>query len=99
MAKALAEAMEPLALVRTTETAAELSGVRLHDPDAVETWVEPGSMSAPLQSEGRVETLVWQSTRPFHPERLYDALEDLVAGTAWGKGTDWLASRPHERLG
>jgi G3E family GTPase len=97
--KALAEAMNPQALVRTTETAAELSGVRLHDPDAAETWVEPGSISAPLQSEGRVETLVWQSTRPFHPERLYDALEDLVAGTARGKGTVWLASRPHARLG
>ncbi|GAA1567173.1 GTP-binding protein [Kribbella sancticallisti] len=97
--EALARAMNPQALVRTTETAGELFGVRLHDPDAAETWVEPGSISAPLNSEGRVETLVWQSDRPFHPERLYDALEDLVAGSVRGKGTVWLASQPRARLG
>lgn len=97
--RALARALNPQALIRTTDTACELLGVRLHDPDAAETWVEPGSISAPLQTEGRVETLVWQSARPFHPERLYDALEDLVAGTARGKGTVWLASQPHARLG
>lgn len=97
--RGLARALNPQVLVRTTATAGELFGVRLHDPDAAETWVEPGSISAPLQSEGRVETLVWQSDRPFHPERLYDALEDLVAGTVRGKGTVWLASQPHARLG
>jgi G3E family GTPase len=98
-AAALARALNPQALVRSPETAAELLGVRLHDPDSAETWVEPGSISAPLQDEGRVQTLVWQSARPFHPERLYDALEDLVARTARGKGTVWLASQPHARLG
>ena len=62
--------------------------------------MEPGSISAPLVEEaGPVRTLVWQSDRPFHPERLYDALEDLVAGTARGKGTVWLASQPRARLG
>jgi hypothetical protein len=30
---------------------------------------------------------------------LYDVLEDLVAGSARGKGTVWLASQPHARLG
>ncbi|MDX6249253.1 MAG: hypothetical protein QOF10_2613 [Kribbellaceae bacterium] len=98
-AAALARALNPQALIRSPETAAELLGVRLHDPDTAETWVEPGSISAPLQDEGRVQTLVWQSARPFHPERLYDALEDLVARTARGKGTVWLASQPHARLG
>ena len=97
--RALARALNPQALIRSSDDAGELLGVRLHDPDAAETWVEPGSISAPLRSEGRVETLVWQSARPFHPERLYDALEDLVAGTARGKGTVWLASQPHARLG
>lgn len=98
-ARALAQAMNPQALIRTTDTADELFGVRLHDPDTAETWVEPGSISAPLQCDERVQTLVWQSARPFHPERLYDALEDLVAGTARGKGTVWLASQPQARLG
>jgi G3E family GTPase len=98
-AAALARALNPQALIRDPETAAELLGVRLHDPDTADAWVEPGSISAPLQDEGRVQTLVWQSALPFHPERLYDALEDLVAGTARGKGTVWLASQPHARLG
>lgn len=94
---ALAGAINPQALIRNSP--AGLLGVRLHDPDTAETWVEPGAISAPLQDGGRVRTLVWQSTRPFHPERLYDALEDLVTGTARGKGTVWLASQPTARLG
>jgi G3E family GTPase len=99
-ARALAQAINPQTLVRTGDELAELVGVRLHDPDAAETRVEPGSISAPLVEEaGPVRTLVWQSDRPFHPERLYDALEDLVAGTARGKGTVWLASQPRARLG
>lgn len=97
--RAVAQALNPQALVRTAGAAAELFGVRLHDPDAAEAWVEPGSISAPLQSTDRVQTLVWQSDRPFHPERLYVALEKLVAGTVRGKGTVWLASQSHARLG
>jgi G3E family GTPase len=95
----LANALNPQALVRPATTAAELFGVRLHDPDAAEAWVEPGSISAPLQTSGRVRTLVWQSDRPFHPERLYDVLEQLVAGSVRGKGTVWLATQPRARLG
>jgi G3E family GTPase len=97
--EALANALNPQALVRPATTAAELFGVRLHDRAAAEAWVEPGSISAPLQTGDRVQTLVWQSDRPFHPERLYDVLEDLVAGSVRGKGTVWLASQPHARLG
>lgn len=97
--RAVAQALNPQVLIRPATTAAELLGVRLHDPDAAETWVEPGSTSAPLQSDERVQTLVWQSDRPFHPERLYDALEELVASSVRGKGTVWLASQPHARLG
>ncbi|GAA3572425.1 CobW family GTP-binding protein [Kribbella ginsengisoli] len=95
----LANALNPQASVRPAARAAELFGVRLHDPDAAEAWVEPGSISAPLQMDERVQTLVWQSDRPFHPERLYDVLEDLVAGSVRGKGTVWLATQPHARLG
>lgn len=97
--RALAQALNPHALVKTTAAARELFGVRMHDPDTAETWVEPGSISAPLQTDGPVRTLVWQSDRPFHPERLYDALEELVVKSARGKGTVWLASQPHARLG
>ncbi|MFC0624703.1 CobW family GTP-binding protein [Kribbella deserti] len=98
-ATALARAINPHALIHTTRTAASLLGLRLHDPDTAETWVEPGSTCAPLNDEGDVRTLVWQADRPFHPQRLFDALEDIVAGTARGKGTVWLASQPSNRLG
>jgi G3E family GTPase len=98
-AEALARAINPRALIRLADSVEDLLGVRLHDPDAAQTWVEPGSICAPLhESAGDVQTLVWQAARPFHPERLYDALEDLVAGSARGKGTVWLASQPHARL-
>ncbi|ADB35775.1 cobalamin synthesis CobW domain protein [Kribbella flavida DSM 17836] len=97
-AGALARAINPQA--RMVARASELAGVRLHDPDAAEARVEPGAVSAPLMEEtGPVRTLVWSSDRPFHPERLYDALEDLVENTARGKGTVWLATQPHARLG
>jgi G3E family GTPase len=90
--RALAQAINPELLVKTTPTG--LLGVRLHDPATAGT--EPGSIGAPL--EGEAQTLVWQSTRPFHPERLYDALEDLVAGTARGRGTIWIATQHRSRL-
>lgn len=98
-ATALARAINPHALLHTTKTAAALLGRRLHDPDTAETWVEPGSICAPLNDEGDVRTLVWQADRAFHPQRLFDALEEIVAGSARGKGTIWLASQPSARLG
>lgn len=101
-AEALARAINPQALI--ADCVEDLLGVRLHDPAGAQTRVEPGSICAPLyeplhESAGDVQTLIWQADRPFHPERLYDALEDLVAGSARGKGTVWLASQPHARLG
>ncbi|MCX5277130.1 GTP-binding protein [Streptomyces virginiae] len=44
--------------------------------------------------EAGVATLVWHRHRPFHPERLYDALEDLAAAAARSRGRFWLADRP-----
>ncbi|MGX1756796.1 CobW family GTP-binding protein [Streptomyces lydicus] len=45
-----------------------------------------------------VGTLVWQHTRPFHPERLYGALEDLTCAAARSRGRFWLADRPDTLL-
>ncbi|GAA0577281.1 cobalamin biosynthesis protein CobW [Kribbella sandramycini] len=94
--RALVQAINPQARVQTTP--AGLLAVRLHDPDAAETRTEPGSITAPLHQDGPVQTLVWQSARPFHPERLYDVLEELVAGTARGRGTVWIATQHRSRL-
>ena len=45
-----------------------------------------------------VTTLVWHRRRPFHPERLYQALEDLCCAAARSRGRFWLADRPDTLL-
>ncbi|NUR95289.1 MAG: cobalamin biosynthesis protein CobW [Kribbellaceae bacterium] len=86
--RALAQAINPDLLLRTSPAA--LLDVRRPAPAPV----EPGSIAAPVDGL----TFVWQSGRPFHPERLYDALEDLVAGTVRGRGTLWIATQHRNRL-
>ncbi|MFE6178340.1 CobW family GTP-binding protein [Streptomyces sp. NPDC056464] len=41
-----------------------------------------------------VATLVWHRRRPFHPERLYEALEDITCAAARSRGRFWLADKP-----
>ncbi|MGW8885642.1 CobW family GTP-binding protein [Streptomyces sp. NPDC055749] len=48
--------------------------------------------------EAGVTTLVWHRSRPFHPERLFDALEDLCCAAARSRGRFWLADRPDTLL-
>ncbi|MTE18112.1 cobalamin biosynthesis protein CobW [Streptomyces sp. TRM43335] len=48
--------------------------------------------------EAGVGTLVWRRHRPFHPERLYEALEDLACAAARSRGRFWLADRPDTLL-
>ncbi|MFI8275578.1 CobW family GTP-binding protein [Streptomyces sp. NPDC085929] len=48
--------------------------------------------------EAGVTTLVWHRHRPFHPERLYQALEDLCCAAARSRGRFWLADRPDTLL-
>ncbi|QTI50012.1 CobW family GTP-binding protein [Streptomyces nojiriensis] len=48
--------------------------------------------------EAGVATLVWHRHRPFHPGRLYEALEGLVAAAARSRGRFWLADRPDTLL-
>lgn len=48
--------------------------------------------------EAGVATLVWRRHRPFHPERLYAALEDLCCAAARSRGRFWLADRPDTLL-
>lgn len=41
-----------------------------------------------------VSTVTWTRTRPLHPGRLADALEDLASLSLRGRGRFWLASQP-----
>ncbi|MEU6389735.1 GTP-binding protein [Streptomyces sp. NPDC046939] len=45
-----------------------------------------------------VVTFVWHHDRPFHPGRLYQALEDLCCAAARSRGRFWLADRPDTLL-
>ncbi|MBO1417680.1 GTP-binding protein [Streptomyces sp. FH025] len=44
--------------------------------------------------EAGVATLVWERRRPLHPERLYEALDQLVPAAQRSRGRFWLANRP-----
>ncbi|MGW2462610.1 CobW family GTP-binding protein [Streptomyces sp. NPDC001356] len=48
--------------------------------------------------EHGVGTFVWRRERPFHPQRLYAALEDLTCAAARSRGRFWLADRPDTLL-
>lgn len=44
--------------------------------------------------DGSVATLVWKRRRPFHPARLYEALDVLAPAAQRSRGRFWLANRP-----
>ncbi|MEU6849679.1 GTP-binding protein [Actinacidiphila alni] len=69
------------------------------DVEAAAAAQHPACCRLPQQADAAgVATLVWQRRRPFHPERLYLALEDLVCAAARSRGRFWLADRPDTLL-
>ncbi|MFD9099033.1 CobW family GTP-binding protein [Streptomyces collinus] len=69
------------------------------DVAAAATRVHPACALLPQEcDEHGVSTLVWRRERPFHPQRLYAALEDLTCAGARSRGRFWLADRPDTLL-
>ncbi|MEN3584397.1 GTP-binding protein [Streptomyces sp. ZYX-F-203] len=69
------------------------------DVEAAAAAQHPACALLPQETEDAgVTTLVWRRHRPFHPERLYDALEDLCCAAARSRGRFWLADRPDTLL-
>ncbi|MEU3711442.1 CobW family GTP-binding protein [Streptomyces catenulae] len=69
------------------------------DVDAAAAAQHPACALLPQEAdESGVTTLVWRRHRPFHPERLYAALEDLTCAAARSRGRFWLADRPDALL-
>ncbi|WP_031082114.1 CobW family GTP-binding protein [Streptomyces sp. NRRL WC-3549] len=69
------------------------------DVEAAGAGTHPACALLPQEAEeAGVSTLVWRRYRPFHPERLYDALEDLSCAAARSRGRFWLADRPDTLL-
>ncbi|MFE0928764.1 CobW family GTP-binding protein [Streptomyces mutabilis] len=64
------------------------------DVEAAAAAQHPACALLPAEADAHgVTTLVWHSRRPFHPERLYAALEDLTCAAARSRGRFWLADK------
>jgi G3E family GTPase len=69
------------------------------DVDAAAAAQHPACALLPQEADDcGVATYVWHSCRPFHPERLYQALEGLTCAAARSRGRFWLADRPDTLL-
>ncbi|MEV0262913.1 GTP-binding protein [Streptomyces sp. NPDC050617] len=69
------------------------------DVEAAAARLHPACALLPQTADADgVATLVWQRRRPFHPGRLYAALEDLTCAAARSRGRFWLADRPDTLL-
>ncbi|MFJ8468292.1 CobW family GTP-binding protein [Streptomyces swartbergensis] len=65
------------------------------DVESAAAAQHPACALLPAEADAHgVSTLVWQQRRPFHPERLYTALEDLTCAAARSRGRFWLADKP-----
>ncbi|MFB7517461.1 CobW family GTP-binding protein [Streptomyces sp. NPDC056144] len=69
------------------------------DVEAAAAAQHPACALLPQEAEGHgVGTYVWRHHRPFHPERLYAALEHLTCAAARSRGRFYLADRPDTLL-
>jgi G3E family GTPase len=76
---------------RTPLAAAALAGF---DVEAAAAAQHPACALLPAEADAHgVSTFVWHRRRPFHPERLYAALEDLTCAAARSRGRFWLADK------
>ncbi|MCY1145483.1 GTP-binding protein [Actinoplanes sp. Pm04-4] len=84
--------------VDCTGLAARLLRTGRHDP-AVPAMLGRALEGYPIGIHDRagdhgVNAMLFQSRRPFHPQRLHDALEDLAATSLRGRGQLWIATQP-----
>ncbi|MFI2372431.1 GTP-binding protein [Streptomyces sp. NPDC018833] len=69
------------------------------DVEAAAAAQHPACALLPQEADDcGVSTYVWHRARPFHPGRLYEALEDLTCAAARSRGRFWLADRPDTLL-
>ncbi|MFE3824933.1 CobW family GTP-binding protein [Streptomyces sp. NPDC059092] len=69
------------------------------DVEAAAARQDPACALLPQEADDcGVATYVWHRRRPFHPGRLYEALEELCCAAARSRGRFWLADRPDTLL-
>jgi len=97
-ARALLEQLNPAAVVLPAGSGpAGLASGRF-DTRAAHARVNPAWAQYGERAEGSVRTVTWTRQRPLHPQRLADALEEVLSGTVRGRGRFWLASQPDNLL-
>ncbi|MFI6441454.1 CobW family GTP-binding protein [Streptomyces sp. NPDC050759] len=98
----------PIGSARTTDQAGTRYPVRqsAHSPlaraalagfdvESAAAAQHPACALLPAEADAHgVSTLVWHRRRPFHPERLYEALEGITCAAARSRGRFWLADKP-----
>ncbi|WP_156727395.1 CobW family GTP-binding protein [Streptomyces apocyni] len=99
--RALLAQLHPTARQIPVERGADLAAAALagFDVEAAAAAQHPACALLPQEADDAgVGTYVWHAHRPFHPERLYQALEDLTCAAARSRGRFWLADRPDTLL-
>jgi G3E family GTPase len=99
--RALLAQLHPTAQHVRIESGGELAAAALagFDIESAAARQHPACALLPQDAdECGVGTYVWHRNRPFHPERLYRALEDLCCAAARSRGRFWLADRPDTLL-
>ncbi|GAA3503370.1 GTP-binding protein [Streptomyces prasinosporus] len=98
--RALLTQLHPVAR-QVSAASAELARLAFagFDVEAAAAAQHPACALLPQEAdEAGVTTFVWRRHRPFHPERLHQALEDLCCAAARSRGRFWLADRPDTLL-
>ncbi|MFI0238053.1 CobW family GTP-binding protein [Streptomyces sp. NPDC016845] len=98
--RALLAQLHPLAR-QVAAGSAELARLAFEgfDVETAAAAQHPACALLPQEADAAgVATFVWHHDRPFHPGRLYQALEDLCCAAARSRGRFWLADRPDTLL-
>ncbi|KOG36531.1 MULTISPECIES: GTP-binding protein [Streptomyces] len=99
--RALLDQLHPTARRIPVEGAGLLAAAAFagFDVEAAAAAQHPACALLPQEAERHgVGTYVWRHHRPFHPERLYAALEGLTCAAARSRGRFYLADRPDTLL-
>jgi len=93
-------ALNPQAVIHDTqESQVPLSaviGTGLYDPDRAskhEGWLDSLVEHTPETEEYGISNFIYENRIPFHPERLFNALQKEWPGVIRSKGIFWLATR------
>lgn len=85
----------------TRKTAAELLQGRFDNMAALER-ISPAFPPLPPEREAAddepVQTAVWHRSEPLHPERFFEALDEMTATSVRSRGRLWMATEPNSMV-